>query len=602
MKVIAYNSLSLLIEPKDEYSSAIIESIIKDLLNKEEVKSLEEEIDEKSSKEKSHLVQIVFHEEETFYGIKYESFGLEKLEYKADKNIIPILHISVIRHLNLQDKSKDAGHDYRRGHIKRNQYVIDSSIWNYYYSYEQFLLEKENSCDISLKKILDEISDNYDKGFYGLSAAIEYADFQSTLVKHGRLARVDGGHSDAVSPFLFHSETAMQSKIEVLEKRTPFFRKASWRFLLVDDHALNGMTDKAACKIGKVDILKSVLCKCKDIAPNDIQIIPFNKITNKNESIENSKPITIHCVTTIEEARTALNLGWRYDLILLDYKLMKVSKLDKKVEGAEKDDNCIQEYGYHLLEQIKSDYDSHSKGNKRNELLNNKETLPGPNGVYYFMFISAYCTAVQERMRMEGFRTKTDYWFLDRGACPLNTPHLFLYSLKRMVDNRFEMLTNHSSQLYKDIALQNCESVDVNLSHTLISFLSVIFEKDERKRCVLGFNAFLNLRRMYDSVKNDYYTGENSCKSSPLIKSLFPDIPYYSNSFWEHLQNLVYLTAFGTIRQWPEMWEDYIFIKGKLKKAEDKIWKELSEDEKKKNTKPSILIRDYILSLKGMMS
>lgn len=596
---IQYKSLSLLLD--DKYSEKFLGSIIKEF--KSDNNSYQQD-----HGGKKQFVQVVFHEEEKFRDLKYDWFGLDKLKYREGEDTYPILHLSVIRHLNLQDKSKDVGPDYRRGHNQRHQYVIDSSIWNYYYSYEQFLFEKENSCDISLKKILDEISDNYEKGFYGLSAAIEYADFQSTLVKHGRLARVDGGHSDAVSPFLFHSETAMQSKIEVLEERNPFFRKASWRFLLVDDHALYGMKDKVACKIGKVGILKSVLCKCKDIAPNDIQIIPFNKITNKNESIENSKQITIHCVTTIEEARTALNLGWRYDLILLDYKLMKVMTVDEKVEEVEKDDNCIQEYGYHLLEQIKSDYDLHSKENKRSELLNNKNTLPGPNGVYYFMFISAYSTAVQERMRMEGFRTKTDYWFLDRGACPLNTPYLFLYSLKRMIDNRYEMLTSHCDQLAEDLGLDNYdadvrnrETSRIKDCVTLTEFLSILFSKEERNRCVRGFNAFLNLRRVYDSVKNDLYMGEESYKSSPLIQSLFPDIICYSNSFWEHLQNLVYLTAFGTIRQWPEMWEDYMFIKAKLVKSEDKIWKGLSEDEQK-NIRPSILIRNYILNLKGMMS
>ena len=28
----------------------------------------------------------------------------------------------------------------------------------------------------------------------------------------------------------------------------------------------------------------------------------------------------------------------------------------------------------------------------------------------------------------------------------------------------------------------------------------------------------------------------------------------------EHLTQLAYLTAFGTVRQWPEMWEEYQFI------------------------------------------
>ena len=134
---------------------------------------------------------------------------------------------------------------------------------------------------------------------------------------------------------------------------------------------------------------------------------------------------------------------------------------------------------------------------------------------------------------------------------------------------------------------------------SMTMFLTKLYEKDkERNNCVKGFNAFLNLRRVYDIIKNDVDIN-NEEKSSRLILSMFKDEKYGSNSFWEHLQNLVYLTAFGTIRQWPEMWEDYIFIKGKLEKAESEYESYWVED---KYTKPSILIRDYILSLKGMMS
>ena len=42
----------------------------------------------------------------------------------------------------------------------------------------------------------------------------------------------------------------------------------------------------------------------------------------------------------------------------------------------------------------------------------------------------------------------------------------------------------------------------------------------------------------------------------------------------EHLTQLVYLTAFGTVRQWPEMWEEYQFIKsivGPIDTIEDYI-------------------------------
>ena len=42
----------------------------------------------------------------------------------------------------------------------------------------------------------------------------------------------------------------------------------------------------------------------------------------------------------------------------------------------------------------------------------------------------------------------------------------------------------------------------------------------------------------------------------------------------EHLTQLVYLTAFGTVRQWSEMWEEYQYIKsylGRIQCVEDFI-------------------------------
>ena len=32
----------------------------------------------------------------------------------------------------------------------------------------------------------------------------------------------------------------------------------------------------------------------------------------------------------------------------------------------------------------------------------------------------------------------------------------------------------------------------------------------------------------------------------------------------EHLTQLVHLTAYGTVRQWPEMWEEYIYFKAQF--------------------------------------
>jgi hypothetical protein len=47
----------------------------------------------------------------------------------------------------------------------------------------------------------------------------------------------------------------------------------------------------------------------------------------------------------------------------------------------------------------------------------------------------------------------------------------------------------------------------------------------------------------------------------------------------EHVTHMVYLTAFGTVRQWPEIWEEYRFVAAQVGYME--------------------VIESYILSLKS---
>lgn len=467
----------------------------------------------------------------------------------------------------------------------RSAAFMKSSIWNYYWD------PQEEDAEEQILWILTEIQKNYEEGRYDLTVAKEYAELNFRLFLNSYLSFDD--HSAAVSPFLFHPERKMQSWVLIDAKNNKpqhesLTHSLNWRMLLVDDHPDSNHPMKSSKEygIGKLDVIL-----------DNLRRIGINNILSTPQKIANRRNITMpylefECSKTIEEAFDKIK-NFKYDIILLDY------KLDKTRGEGETEEK--QEYGYELLEKIRED-----QGHSTPKLS------PGPNETFYFMFISAYTTAVQERLQMEGFYVSKDYWFIGRGACPTNTPYLFLYSLKRMMDIRYDKLTKHSKQLLKDLTKGSANINEKIIEEekgkyaTMTMFLTKLYEEgNERKNCVKGFNAFLNLRRVYDTIKHDVDhtdSKDSYMKSSPLIMSLFKDEEFCSNSFWEHLQNLVYLTAFGTIRQWPEMWEDYNFIKMKLVKAEDKIWEGLSEDEKKKNTKPSILIRDYILSLKGMMS
>ena len=60
----------------------------------------------------------------------------------------------------------------------------------------------------------------------------------------------------------------------------------------------------------------------------------------------------------------------------------------------------------------------------------------------------------------------------------------------------------------------------------------------------------------------------------------------------EHLTQLVHLTAFGTIRQWPEMWEEYIYFKAMFEKQLDDVSEKEFRD-------LCSYIEEYILKLKS---
>lgn len=439
---------------------------------------------------------------------------------------------------------------------------VDSSIWRYFCEMnieidgqgnKQLSREDENK----FKKALMSIRDNYSKGIYNLAIAHEYNDLQHRLLEQDYI-KSKGDHAN-ISPFLFHMESKMMERL--LNYEFLFIGK-QWRILLLDDRS--GKFQKGCQSLTNYDETPSKLYQ------EDIIECRLNNLYEKIKIANDISPITTECVQSIEQAKKRLQ-EYCYDIILLDYKLGENEK------GA-------YSYGYEILTAIRD-----------NKALQEKAR---PNGKYFFMFTSAYPTAVQERLRCEDLSTSEKYWFIGRGANPTNTPYLFLYSLCRLMRVRYETLTEHAEQLLRKLKENEADVKNAEIDNytSMSQFLTLLYQDgNERNNCVVGFNAFLNLRRVYNTVKYDIDEKEPD-KGSPLINSLFPDVVVCTNSFWEHLQNLVYLTAYGTIRQWPEMWEDYTFVKQKLEAAE-KLCKDRINGEP-----ASVLIRNYILKLKESMS
>lgn len=417
--------------------------------------------------------------------------------------------------------------EMRRVEDSFEQWVMnycDSSIWHY-------LLQSDTDYDRAMR----QVEMNAKSHRYQLDVAREYLEFNARKL---RASYIIGNHANGVFPFISHSErdihnlTVRQGEKEVAigEALASLLTSYHWRFLLIDDNATGGLSACNGERVGKVDIIRDNIIRACG-----------------GKALEN---VDIECIAQLDEAQARLREGRRYDIILLDYKLDR-----KKARRGEAPVN----YGSELLVDIKTG-----------------QYTPSPCGKYYFLFISGYPVAVQEDLMARKIYSDTEHWFIRRGACPTNTPSLFLYELYRIMQKRLDELQHH----IKEIRLGSGQDLPPR-SATVTDFVRWLYGDAgrARDRAQRNMSALLTLRATYDKLKYDVKPADNA---SPLISHMFPDIEKIDNTFWEHLFHLVYLTAYGTNRQWPEMWEEQVVLR--------RYWS---------SSDPSGLVRDYILSVKS---
>jgi hypothetical protein len=427
---------------------------------------------------------------------------------------------------------------------------IDSSIWFRY-------ADKTNFSVIEA-----EIKEYQSRGLYTTTNAQEKCEINSRLAQNSYL---NGTHSGYVVPFVFHSETEMHklARYEV-DKIAKLTKPLKWRFLLIDDHVTFESAKVATDVLPKCQIIQSVLSEYFNLECCKGNECECHKICSKWNHTDHAgkakKPlcenVTIYldCVTKIEDIKD--NEGktteegaiskirkTKYDIILLDYLL-----------GYEKPSQ--RSYAIDFLKKIK-EFCLNGEYEKPDKLIDWKR-IKGPNGAFRIFFISAFTNAVNERMLAEGMNFTEDYWHISRGACPTTTPHLFSYYLLKAMNEQIRKMSNKENIV------------------TLFDLLTDVYdskEKQPREQAIQKFNELLKMRTRYDDLKYDACLDidneqliEDSNKSK-LVNSLFIDIKYYDNALWEHVIHLVYLTAYGTIRQWHDMWEEFMLIKPYLKRA-----------------------------------
>ena len=550
-------------------------------------------------------------------GNKTYSFAQEVLMgdgVKASDPKYPIIHIP------LTDLFLDSlyGNGCFPTLVPRAFQIMDSSIWNYmvpifdiqYKDTHGKVIDVDRFQDVFYKAV-DSIYKNYNKHLYDLQVAKEYADLNARLITEAYLS---GAHSKGVSPFIFHSENVIKKMIKdefrdndnVIEK----IKEKKWRLLLVDDKAYEKMEPKDIFqddkdKYGypwncKIRIICDLLTKHFDLKDDDVR--PRKAGTEIDLRV---CKVLIDYVEDVDSAKKALK-SREYDLILLDY------LLDNHEYGYE----LLDDVYYHIqLRQVINDLKTYVKNLQiryndihysnantssndsdgrifrelqcNNELLLFVERYKKLNGAYnnlknnldtdilkqflseiaaelrdyrigpcdrlFFMFISAYSSAVHERLLAEGLNPSEKYWHINVGACPTNTPQLFLYNLIKLMDKRLN--DSHIRKL----------SVD-----GIVDILGKIYNQEGliRKNAGEHYQDVQSYQYYYRTILKDYkvYLNNESIfdTEGSVLMTDFMKKNVNLGGLLEHMAQLVHLTAFGTVRQWMEMWEEYIYIKSQV--------------------------------------
>ena len=484
--------------------------------------------------------------------------------------------------------------------------VADSSIWNYsiFWKYDSNDPHFDVLAD-SLKNVFLQIVKNIKLNLYNLAIAQEYVDLNARLTKQAYISFGYGDlfkkqttsntgnndHGDLISPFLFHSESGMKQKREFEEARNIDgvfdLSRYKWRALLLDDKINEEALTPSELGITKEKILKDRIdamfgvdaCSCVYFEGDYESKKYLWEELFSSDTISEKNIIVVLCVDTIEKAEFALK-HFKFDFIFLDYLL-------KKEKGK-------QRYGYELLDTLDKTIGKDGKHLSEMNKSDGSTFVVGPDQRFFFMFISAFTTAISERLRLQGWARSEEIWYIAEGACPTNTPQLFCYNLRKMMIKRI-----------KDSGVEKLSTVKI---FDLVWDVYLPLQQDPqrssvRKRAIEHYQDFMSLLYIYHRILKDVEIPKSQKSIFTTRGSVFMTSLYIRHNhlggLLEHLSQLVHLTAFGTVRQWPEMWEEYLFFKAQFQDLYNDP-NELQEIEKIDIHKLYDNIEQHILGLKSL--
>ena len=269
---------------------------------------------------------------------------------------------------------------------------LDASIWFRYLS-KRTIKEGGNE----LTQVIEQIAEGLKRNVHYAVVAQEYREFNWRLFQNAYLKKTGdfGGHASSITPFAFHSETAMSDNATDREREVRGFG-VKWDALLVDDYALSHLratNENADGQTPKKEGLIRVLL-------GDV----VQKLTS---------------VTTVADAKKVISQAGGdkdvqvYDIILLDY-LFSRGQEDEPA------------FGTTLLEEISLGQISHGKA---------------ANFKYWVFPVSVFSEALASDLQEKGIQYQETHWVLSRGADPVNTPQLFRASLLEFMQLQYDGLS-----------------------------------------------------------------------------------------------------------------------------------------------------------------
>ena len=315
-----------------------------------------------------------------------------------------------------------------------------------------------------LPNILEEFIYYDQERLFFQNNAKEYLEFFLRIQKENWLDKETSGHSSHIYPFIYSNERSIREKTKINDELDLLYtnekdvytggykvRGVTLRILLIDDK-IGSQRDCKALLIKNLLELKFDPQKRKDVCwltPNkdetDSVIIKIieSYIDDSEQGVDNThekikeldeNKIQIIAVKSLSVACQLLGDNKiRFDLILMDYLLKEKNALKEREKATEFWGDGIEKYF-----EFSANARNIEKYQSYIENYRNIKDNRGPLHKLWIFPITAFNQTFIDDLRNRGVRLIDYYWNLSRGADPINTPYLFIYSLNKFLQLQLE--------------------------------------------------------------------------------------------------------------------------------------------------------------------